>query len=362
VIACLICLVLPAMVAAQTAPLRHGKEIARLDALLAAGDTTAAETLLASLAPELAKSDRLAFDTIYVLVGRGRIAEARAQWNRLAPRLQEGLKPAPGTSSTPAAAKAREQRLGEALFTQGLLTARGGDKAEAIRFLQQADGLGFPPLDSPLMLLAADALRDLQEYDLAAGAYREFLKLSPSNVAARLGLGTSLYASGRMTAAQKELEEALRLAPKTPRANYTLGSALFDLKQYDEARVRLERELEIDPRCAPCLSRLAHVAYLDGNDQQAGLLLARAKALDPEDLEARMVSGLLAFRTGHYDVAIDHLSRVVAVAPAYSAAHYQLVMAYQRTGNGTEAREHLEIYQKLLKDQKARELGFRGDK
>ena len=255
-----------------------------------------------------------------------------------------------------------QRRLAEALFTQGLLIARGGEKAEALRLLQQADGYGFPPLDSPLMLLAADCLRDLQEYDLAANAYRELLKRQPSNIAARLGLATSLYAARAFAAAQRELEELLRLAPKTPLAHYTLGAVLIDQNRYDEARLHLQRELELNPRCTACLSRLAHLAYLQGDDRRCESLLGEATALDPEDVETHMVSGLLAFRTGRYPAAIDHFSQVVKRLPAYSVAQYQLAMAYRRVGDAEKAREHFDAYQRLLKEQKAREIGFRGEK
>jgi tetratricopeptide (TPR) repeat protein len=372
----LLALVFPALVAGQTgAPLAERKELARLDGLLAAQDFAAADALLQTLAADLAKDDRLAFDTIYVLLGRGRVGEARAEWNRLAPRLQDSLAPpdatappgAPGAGgaarrSRPDITEEGQRRLAEALFTQGLLIARGGEKAEALRLLQQADGYGFPPLDSPLMLLAADCLRDLQAYDLAANAYREFLKRQPSNVAARLGLATSLYAARRFADAQRELEELIRLAPKTPLANYTLGAVLIDQNQYDDARLHLERELELNPRCIACLSRLAHLAYLQGNDRRCESLLAKATALDPQDVETHMVSGLLAFRTGRYPAAIEHLSRVVERLPAYSVAQYQLAMAYRRVGDTEKAREHFDAYQRLLKEQKAREIGFRGDK
>jgi tetratricopeptide (TPR) repeat protein len=333
------------------------QELVRLDTLLAAGDAAQADALLVSLAPELAKDDRLAYDTIYVLVRRGRIAEARAQWNRLATRLQETLRAQPGEGEAGADGR---RRLGEALFTQALLVAQDGGKDEALKLLGQADGYGFPPLDSPLMLLAADCLRGLNEYGLAASAYREFLARSPSSVPAHMGLATTLYAARKFDAARLELEELLRRAPSTAGAEYLLGAVLVELNRYEEARAHLERELGLDPRCLGCLSRLAHVEYLEGRDPECERLLARAAALDPNDVETRMVSGLLAFRAGRYDAAVGHLSFVVERSPAYMAARYQLAVAYRRVGNAEKAREHLQAYQRLLDEQKAREIGFRG--
>jgi protein involved in temperature-dependent protein secretion len=53
---------------------------------------------------------------------------------------------------------------------------------------------------------------------------------------------------------------------------------------------------------------------------------------------------------------------VVAQSPAYAKAQYQLALAYQRSGNASKAREHLEIYNQLIQAQKARDIGVRGSK
>jgi tetratricopeptide (TPR) repeat protein len=357
-----LCLALPALVAGQAAsPLMLRPELARLDALLAAGDTAGAEALLQGLDAELERDDRLAFDAIYVLVGHRRYVEARAQWNRLAPRVQQSLRAASEAGKAPGAG-GQQERLAEVLFMQALLVARGGDTREALDLLRQTDGLGFPALDSPLMLLAAECLFDLREYDLAVAAYGEYVKRHPSDAKARAGLGAALYSTGKVREAREELEAALRADPATPRANYTLAAVLFEMQRFEDARQRLERELALDPRCTPCLSRLAHIAYLAGDDRQCESWLVRAMALDPADLESQLVSGLLALRDRRYDVAIVHLVRAVEQSPDFPTARYQLAIAYQRAGQADKAREHLEAYRRLLKEQSAREIGVRGVK
>jgi len=303
--------------------------------------------------------DAVQFDSIYALIAGRRFSEAKEQWNRLAPRLQEELR-AFGPSPIPE--EARQRRVAEALFVQGLLTARLGDKKEALQLLQQADGYGFPPLDSPLMVLAADCLFELGEHALAARAYHEVVSRAPENLQARLRLGASLYSSGRLGAAEKELGEVLRRAPGHPQANFYLGAVLFEQKRTDEARARLERELALDPRCYGCMAKLAHIAYLSGDDRLCESWLARVAALDPDYVETNLVSGMLASRAGRYDQAIQHLTRVVAQAPDYAKARYQLALAYRRSGNAAKAKEHAEIYNRLVQEEKARNLGVRGSK
>ncbi len=351
---------LAAPVAAPPLPKRHDADLARLDAHLAASNFAEAEALLRRLQPEIDADERFAFDAIYVFVGRRRFSEAKDQWNRLAPRLQESLRRPSGEFPSPATEADRQRRTAEALFVQGLLTARTGPKEEALRLLQQADGWGFPPLDSPLMRLAADCLSELQEPELAAQAYREILKRSPEDLAARLGLGAALLASGRVAAAEREAREALRRRPEAPQGHFLLGAALLEEKQADEARTHLERALAADPGCVGCLARLAHVAYLAGDDRQCASWLARAEALDPGNPDANLVAGMLANRTGRHDQAIQHLSRVVEQLPGSASAQYQLALAYRRSGDAEKAREHQAIYDRLIREQKARSIGVRG--
>lgn len=332
--------VAPAAVAPTAAPTASG---------------TTNDSCLASYDPAREPDHRLVLDAIYCLLGHGRIPEAQELWNAVAERLQRSL-PAP---DGPRAAEAA-RRTAELVFVQGLLTARVGHKDEALGLLREADGRGFPPLDSPLLLLAADALRELQEPALAAQAYQAFLQKAPANLGALLGLGVAFYQSGRLAQAEAALEEVLRRAPGTPQASYYLGAALFEQKRSDDARPHLERELKRDPRCYGCMAKLAHIAYLAGDDGECERWLARAAALEPDYLETSLVSGMLALRRGRYAQAIQRLSLVVQKSPGYARAQYQLALAYQRAGNGERARAHFEIYDRLVQEEKARSLGVRG--
>jgi tetratricopeptide (TPR) repeat protein len=341
-------------------PERRDVQLALLDSYLAAQDQAAAAALLDRLDPQLAADERFALGITYCLVGRRRFPEAREQWRRVARRVQEDLQSASGTTLTTAEDDALKHRVAEVLFIQGLLTARLGDKQEALQLLEQADGYGFPPLDSPLMMAAANCLQELGENALAAQAYREVVKHAPKNVEARLRLGAVLYAQGNTREAGEELEKVLHRDPDYPLANYLLGAVLLEQKRTKEAEAHLHRELARDESCVRCLSKLAHLAYMKGDDDSCASWLARAKALDPEDLEASLVSGMLEARAGRYDEAIRHLLQVVKRSPESPRARYQLALAYQRSGDADKAREHLEVYNRLIQEQKARTMGVRG--
>jgi tetratricopeptide (TPR) repeat protein len=345
---------------AARAEVQHAAELKALESDLAAGDSEAVAALLRRLEPEF-DDERFALDVAYRLIEHRRFSEAAAPWSRVAKKVEASTRAASGQTLAPAADRQLQRRVAEAMFVQGLLTARLGEKAEALRLLRQADGYGFPPLDSPLMSLAAACLFELSEYGLATQAYREIVKSAPQNAEARLRLGVALYSAGQLVPAEKELEQALRLAPSLPHAHYTLGAVLFELKRVDEARPHLERELAADPRCSGCMTKLGHIAYLKGDDRQSESWLAKAVALDPDDLEASLVSGMLATRAGRYDEGIRYLTRVVERSPGSMQGQYQLAVAYQRAGNADKAREHMDIYNRLVQEDKARTIGVRGE-
>ena len=261
---------------------QHAALLRELESDLATGNSTAVVALLGTLEPELDKDERFALDVAYRLIAHRLFSEAAAPWNRAAKQVQASLQASSGQTLSPAADRALQRRFAEVVFVQGLLTARLGEKAEALRLLRQADGYGFPPFDSPLMAFAAECLYELKEYALAAQAYREIVKSAPQNAEARLRLGVSLYSSGQLVPAEKELEQALRQAPSLPHAHYTLGAVLFEQKRVDEARTHLERELASDPRCTGCMAKLAHIAYLKGNDPECRVLARESGRGRPE--------------------------------------------------------------------------------
>jgi len=332
--------------------------------LLAAGLPVEAPAAQAKAAGRQAVADtsaeRRALDAVYVLIQQRRFAEARTRWKPIAGRVQQDVKASSGRSLAPVAQQELQRRYAEVVFIQGLLEARLGRREDALAQLRQADGYGFPPLDSPLMGLAGECLLELQEPVLASQAYGERVKAAPADSEARLGLAASLLAKGDLPAAERELREVLRRRPEQPKAEYYLGAVLAEERRDAEARGHLERELARDPRCTGCLARLGLVAYLEGDDAGCESWLGKAAALDPEGVDTNMIYGMLYNRTGRPALAVERLSRVVQATPGYAKAQYQLAIAYQRAGDPTKAREHREIYDRLIAEQKVRTLGVRG--
>ena len=150
---------------------------------------------------------------IYCLLGRRRFPEAKDQWNRARPagsgERSDRLRPAPAP-----AARSCSARVAEALFVQGLLTARDGQKDEALRLLRAGRRLR---LSAP-RFAAHGAGGRLPVRAAGARARDAGLPGGPEAGAGERGGAAAarrlaLYSSGQLGAAEKELEQVLRRGP-----------------------------------------------------------------------------------------------------------------------------------------------------
>ncbi len=323
-----------------------------LDSYLAGGDKPAALARLERLRSALDGDNRFAFQVIYLLVRYGLSAPALEQMSRVSARVSESLQKLPESERTSPTGKSLVLEAGEIYFIQGLLAAGAGRKAEAIELLQRADRHDFPPRDSYQMVMLADSLARLRELKLASQAYEEYLKHHPVDDAAQMRMGDNYYALGWFERARKCYERILQRNPGFPTVQYALGKVLLDLKQTDESERYIRDSLSSDPKCVPCLAKLAHIEYLRGHNEECMRLLGQTAALDPEFTEAHLVYGLLYNRLGEYRLAIDSLEKVIKNDPEYATAHFQIALAYQRTGNAEKAKEHREIYSRLIAPKK----------
>ena len=243
-----------------------------------------------------------------------------------------------GQTLSPAADRQLQRRVAEVVFVQGLLTARLGEKAEALRLLRQADGYGFPPLDSPLMGLAAECLLraegvrpgragvpgDRQERAAerrgAAAAGRLAVLVRPARPrreGARAGAAPGPVAAPRPLHPRRGAlrAEARRRGPDPPGAGAGGRSALHRL--HGQAR----------PHRLP-----------EGR-RPAVRVLAREGGRARPGATSRRTWSTGCSRTGPAATTRQSLTspRVVEASPGYAQAQYQLAIAYQRSGNAEKA-------------------------
>ncbi len=319
-----------------------------LDSLLAAGDRKGALARAERLRESLDRDRAFAFQVAYLFVSHGLQEAAEEQLGRISARVQEELQKLPPGDRTSPAARASRRDAAEIDFIRGLAAAGSERKDEALELLQRADRQDFPPRESYQMLMLADSLARLREHRLAAQAYEEYLKHHPDDDAARMRLGDAFYTLGWFEEARACYEQIRKRNPHFPQLDYALAKVLLDLHQVEEAETYAQRSLKTDSACARCLAKLAHIEYLRAHNDECRNLLEKALALDPEWTETHLVYGLLHNRLGRYDLAIESLEKVIRIDPDYPTAHYQLAVAYQRSGRAEKAKEHREIYNRLV--------------
>jgi predicted Zn-dependent protease len=158
----------------------------------------------------------------------------------------------------------------------------------------------------------------------------------------------------------KEAIEAYRkiLAqdPKVPGIHYRIAAILLDTsataETAAEARKELEAELEINPKDAAAIFVLGEIARRAGNWDEAVRQFTSASQLDAGFMEAYFSLGQTFNAAGKYAEAIAPLEHYTQRVPDDPAGHYQLAIAYSRTGNKAAADRELKLQQEALAKKK----------
>jgi tetratricopeptide (TPR) repeat protein len=288
----------------------------------------------------MARNARFAFDVVYTLVYHGRFAWAKDRLTPVSQRLQ-----------------------GEVSLLSGLIAAGLNRRDEAAQFLDTASRLNYPPSDSPLMLMMAEACFRMNDFARAAAAYQSFLRHATQTAQTAgldMRLGLCYFALGDHPRAVEQFEKAIKQAPDTPELNYYLASSLIEQKDTERAAAFLKEEIRRAPDSFKALTKLAYLAYLAGDNDSCRTWLEQASAKTQEWFETHLVYGLLLNRLGRYEEAVVRLEEAVRLEPTYPKSYFQLATAYRRTGNETKAAQSMETYQRLLAEQTQRALEAQG--
>jgi predicted Zn-dependent protease len=165
-----------------------------------------------------------------------------------------------------------------------------------------------------LHTLKAQILHDHGQHLEAANERRAALALSPEDPRLKAELATSLFSAGDYQSAMPLLETLLTAEPQSPDLNFMLGESLWRTQQAEKAVPYLEKALQMNPDMLP-----AHAAL--------GLTLASLN---------------------RNTEAIPHLEKAVSLDDDGSL-HYSLARAYRAAGNAEGARQSMEEYARIQK-------------
>lgn len=185
---------------------------------------------------------------------------------------------------------------------------------------------------------------------LADQAAQELVKIAPDSYQVAEFKAEALESQQRWDDAVAAYRKILEQHPKLPEIHFRIARILLDRSSTPEtvekARAELRQELEINPNNASAEFVLGEVARRSGQWDEAIQHFTRASKLDVGFAEAYLALGMSLSAAGRQAEAIAPLERYVQIVPENPAGHYQLAMAYSRTGNKQAAARELELQRK----------------
>src|SRR3990172_5342620 len=177
-----------------------------------------------------------------------------------------------------------------------------------------------------LYMRQARGTGDVASYQRAEAAPREAPELLPRYTPARASLAAALYAQHNFSEALELAQRAYREDARMTQALATAGDAHLALGHYTEGEEAYQELIQKSPM-PPVRARLAHLAELKGNIDEARQLMQRAagEALNAGGSRESVAwyllrLGDLYFNTGHLDEAGKHYEAALKVFDNYYLA------------------------------------------
>ncbi len=193
--------------------------------------------------------------------------------------------------------------------------------------------------------------------EMAMRTSQELVAKAPNSYQALELEAEAAESQGNWDRAEAIYKKILADNPKVPGMHYRLGRvavARSDAPENsEEAKKEFEQELAVDPLNASAEFWLGELARQNGQWDVAVPHLVKAYTLDPGFAEAYLALGATFISSMRPQDAVAPLERYVKMVPGDPTGHYQLSMAYGRTGRTADQQRELQIQQDLNEKQKA---------
>jgi serine/threonine protein kinase/WD40 repeat protein/Flp pilus assembly protein TadD len=162
---------------------------------------------------------------------------------------------------------------------------------------------------------------------------------------------------GHFDKAVDDFSECILRQP-TASAFYSRGLNYERLQDYSKAVADLEKSLEMDSNHSAALNELAWI-YVTGPSEvrapeKAMPLAQKAVRISPKDRNYRNTLGVVHFRLGQFDAAVDELQRAIQDNQGDAIADdlFFLAMSYHRLGDAAKARDNYDQALRWWRSQK----------
>ncbi len=191
-----------------------------------------------------------------------------------------------------------------------------------------------------------------RRFQAAAKVFSLGLGRYPHSADLEEGLGISLFSAGKIDDSVRALIAASDEAPSSPTPYSLLARACrLSHKEQPAALARLQRFAMLQPRNPVALYEYASALWSSGARTPAAasrvkLLLERAVRLNPNDAGVRLSLGKVYAQEDQWARAISEFKRAIELDPTLTLCHYELALAYSRSGQKEKAEAEMALYQR----------------
>ena len=220
----------------------------------------------------------------------------------------------------------------DAAAYEGVLTALDHGKFEQAAVLMK--GLSERQRNTPAYWFTTGCLHyKLQNFDLAAQAFQEAVRLRPDFSAAYARLGDVYNYQNENDKALATYRKAIQVNPRESRAYCGGGFVYGKQGQFDRAVEIFDRGLAVDPADVELLSRKAIMLGAAKRFAEAEKVYQAALKIDPKRIDTYLYMGETYLKWRKWDKAMKTYRKVITLQPDNAMAYSRLGVAAYNAGD-----------------------------
>jgi tetratricopeptide (TPR) repeat protein len=305
---------------------------------LAHQDFKSSQELLTLARSKQPATDRFLVDLARTQAGLGQLNEAQKTLESVLERTPDSL---------------------DALAAAGQVASQQSDWAAATEAFSFAANLA-PQRPDILYGLVSAQLYGNHPHDALKNAQKLY-SLVPVDLRSKYLLALALFGVKNWEEAKPFAEQVLKVHPEDREMNLVLADIAFnDEHNLPVARERVNTCLKQNPKDPGALYYLGMIQKMEGDVSGAVQSLANSVEGNPRNADAQGALGALCLQSGDVLGAVRALEQAVFLAPDEAQNHYQLAVAYKRSGAPDKAKIQLEIYQQMKSKEAKEAKGLKG--
>jgi tetratricopeptide (TPR) repeat protein len=214
---------------------------------------------------------------------------------------------------------------------RGQIALAQGNLGAAASAFDQA--LHVAPGDADLWVSIAAMRFTGGEQALSVAAADRAVALDPRNPRALALRGMLIREQYGLSAALPWFEDALKIQPDDPALLDAYASTLGDMGEYRAMLIVARKLAEVDPRNPRPRLMEAVLAARAGQTELARSILQRTGSAFRDMPAAMLLTGVLEYQAGNYEVSVNALERLVMVQPDNAVARHLLARALAAKGD-----------------------------